>query len=286
MGNDNSTQNESILFDLFAKHPLPNENTDIIYKNNVNANNIVRKLFNDKGNIPVFDTDRKYSHSPLINTEQLYSSDRPNISSDDIKYVEFVVCTEDKSNNSFDNTKSRFAVNHEIPGHECGENCGCVMTVYDTAGKLRALSMKGGKKANKKGKKQTGRKRNVLEETSEASSVTSLGSSSDLSDNSETDMKLEDIPDISEEGIPVSTGSISSTELYKLQSRIFGSDTPDESYQQSDFTEDVKKAMNDIKNKDHLFDSEDIAIMNLTSKKSEPKSKTAKNKANKSKKYN
>jgi hypothetical protein len=99
------------------------------------------------------------------------------------------------------------------------------------------------------------------------------------------DEELEDIDneDITEDGIMLEQSTINSSDLYKMQSRIFGSNTSsNDLLSESDFTEQVRKAMVNVNRNKQMFSSEDQAILNMNSVSSE---KLIKKKPKHNKKY-
>lgn len=139
-----------------------------------------------------------------------------------IAYVEIVTC---KGN------LEEFAVHHKMPDHECGANCKCIKKLFVLSDKREseAYDMKGG---------------------NDATSTVLSDSDRTLSSTSESD-----------DGILMGS-DVTSSELYKMQERIFGSNTEDSDLD-DEFTSGVEKGR--ISRRNQLFDSEEELMLHMSS---------------------
>jgi len=139
-------------------------------------------------------------------------------------------------------------------------------------------------------KKKHNEKKNSNKETKEKikKPKTDEGSGDDFDDSGEIDEELDKIEDededVSEDGILLGDDDVNSSELYRMQNRLFGSATPSDTHleneDENEHTEEVQRAMNDINRDKQMFSSEeDKEILGMkspsriTSKKHKPNKK-------------
>ena len=85
----------------------------------------------------------------------------------------------------------------------------------------------------------------------------------DETDDDDDDLEGIEDEDITEDGLIIDQSDISSSDLYRMNSRIFGSETDTEN--DEEFTEMVAQAMDKANQRKTLFDSEDKDILNMNS---------------------
>lgn len=224
---------------------------------------------------------------PMPNNDyELFTNSGNSESESDIRYIEIELCRD-----NMPDAVQRFAVNQYSPDHTCGPNCECIMdTVQVTGGRVsrilpRTRPMMGG--ANKANTSESVNSDTSPLETSSDNKKdshkktkdkmkklkTDDGSADEFEDSGEIDEELDKIEDededVSEDGILLNGDDIDSSELYRMQNRLFGSDTPSDNYLGNDFddinTEEVERAMNDIEREKQMFTSEDNEILNMKS---------------------
>ena len=85
-------------------------------------------------------------------------------------------------------------------------------------------------------------------------------------DDDDEDLELDE-EEVTEDGYILQLSDITSSDLYKMQRRIFESETEDEGGLDDDdeTTDRVREAMRKMNARGNMFDSEDRAILNLTS---------------------
>ena len=277
---------------------------------------------------PIKGTAYPYESPRNIGSE---TSDRriTTISSENPKYIELIICQSDMN----ELVKEKFAVNRDIPDHECKGNCECIgklIKINRSNGKttlhpltLSPTSSEPGKKISSKetcppmkggadkvlttdssDDEDEGEKNDMFSETSELvvepnknknknkknqNKKNNNGDNDDLgiddvdnddAENIISDDDIEDEPDdddedlegiededITEDGLLFDQSDITSSDLYRIQSRVFGSETDTEDNLESDigFTEKVEAAMNQANRRKKMFDSEDRDILNMNS---------------------
>lgn len=125
-----------------------------------------------------------------------------------------------------------------------------------------------GEKKKKKNKKHLENEDSTTT-TSTSTTSTTISTTTDENDEEiEDDLEgLEDEEDPEENGFIIEQSDISSSDLYRMQSRIFGSETQSMSStdHKSETTENVRQAMNKMNSRKTLFDTEDRNILELNS---------------------
>jgi hypothetical protein len=299
-GDKMMTNSDSILLQLYGKSSDDQKVKPDYYIQQ--ANNFMKELNNNisQKNIDVFINPSGYdmpyvsrmvdipSTQLLVpnNDYDMFTSSGNSESESDIRYIEIELCRENGPD-----AIQRFAVNQYSPDHTCGPNCECIMdTVQVTGGRVtrilpRTRPMIGG--ANKNDTSESTDSNTSPLETSDSNKKdshkktkdkmkkpkTDDGSADEFEDSGEIDEELDKIEDededVSEDGILLNGDDVDSTELYRMQNRLFGSDTPSDNYLGNDFddnnTEEVERAMNDIDREKQMFSSEENEILNMKS---------------------
>lgn len=228
--------------------------------------------------------------------ESVYGSDTNSeqnpklLISEDIKYIEFVQC-----DGNYNYRNERYAVNKKPPNHKCVANCNCIAEIYkiDNENELQKIFMEVPceNSPNMKGGANSATSSDNLSDLNRKYSTTSDINDEDIFENKtnkngkkgkinlpiddldEDDEELEglelDDEDITETGIAVSPDNINSSDIHKMQSRMFQSETDsDIIYDDSDdgeYTEKVRKAISRMENRNNIFDSEDQKILDMNS---------------------
>lgn len=228
------------------------------------------------------------------------------ISSDDPhQYVEFVVCQGD-----LNDVNKKYPINLTKPGHHCNSDCGCIMQVLDlhgdkidiyndpkddqtysatspdlrhilanTKSRLPSKLMFGGKKTNDED--------SIFSDTSEDEKRKKKDKSKkeededdifDEPDEEDEDLEGLEEEDITEDGFLIEQSDLNSSDLYRMQRRIFVSETetPTKRSNQKylvepsqltsdETTENVRNAINRLNVRNSMFNSEDRKILDLNS---------------------
>lgn len=217
------------------------------------------------------------------------------LSSDDPhQYIEFIVCQGD-----LNKVNKKYPINLTKPGHHCNSECGCVMQLLEVYGdkielydEQQSLSVTSPEfrniffKQDQSPKKLMfgGRKENdddsIFSATSEEnnSEVSKKKEKSKKEENEseddifdEPDEENEDLEgleeeDITEDGFLIEQSDLNSSDLYRMQRRIFVSETETPSQLTSDeTTEKVRNAINKLNVRNSMFNSEDRKILDLNS---------------------
>jgi len=272
-----------IMCELSKKGDAPVSEADVLTLSNIFVNRYGKTMPYERssGSHPIFVTDPTQT-TDLASPEKL-------------RYVEIVVCANDGSK-----TNEKYAINERTPDHDCGPNCHCIQRTIEIQGKYSreipppqrgglsdlsssSFSMntsssdisdvssdtstfesdtsegfntiiglhggaKKGSKKEKESKKEESKKK---------------GKDDEESDDAADDL---DIDDEEEAGIMLNHSSISTSDLYRMQSRIFGSVTSDNnSLSEGGYTEEVQLALNKINKKKKTFDSEELNILDMSS---------------------
>jgi hypothetical protein len=308
MGNNNSvydttshltkyhTAPDSLLSQLYGKECETKRHHMNFYKEH--AKKLMHELqdTDSMAQMDIFVTARGYDLPYMSRHPSQADSGAPTKSddlwnvSDSMKYVEIEVCHDGEPG-----AIQRYAINPFTPDHTCGANCECIEdTVSVHNGNVTHWKpMTGG--ANKKKDKMKNNNKALDYETTESPSentsplestvspkpdekkkLKKIKESSDDVDFDESDTTDEELAEIekeeediqSEDGIILDNSSISSSDLYRMQSRLFGSLTPSDKYDDEDigdnvYSEEVQRAINDINREKQMFSSEDNEILNM-----------------------
>ena len=90
----------------------------------------------------------------------------------------------------------------------------------------------------------------------------------DESDSPSGDLVVDD--EVSEEGIIIDSDDINTSDIEKMQARLFRSETSDDANMDADdftdnYTDVVREALNDVKRKNNIYDSEERQIVDMNS---------------------
>uniref|UniRef100_A0A6C0LVE2 Uncharacterized protein n=1 Tax=viral metagenome TaxID=1070528 RepID=A0A6C0LVE2_9ZZZZ len=299
MGNNNSTRENNI-----SQHNSDNY-LDIFYGKDDHSNEY-RKACDIFDNTSKYSHDvfinpdgqglvyqKKMPHNEFLSSELK----RDNIISDSLSYVEIVICKE-----NLHDFVERHRVKHYMPGHKCNGNCNVILDP-----ETKKYQIFGG--ANDSDTSTiTSNESNTSATSSDTSSETLSATTSDTSITSnkskfpikkkeftkkddkkkkaevigdveitdESDVDDEDLNDIdeeiSEDGIRISDPhSINTSDLYKMQKKIYTSDTDTE----NDRMKEVSKAIDVVQRNKQIFDSEDRKILELNNVVDSPISDTS-----------
>jgi hypothetical protein len=255
------------------------------------VNNMYRQIMGSKKN-NMMEEKRDYEMDNIYDIDVLFdpyrgiefpylkkqpSLNSESISSDVPKYVEFIVC---ESSNRMDDFRKeqieRRAIHKRQPDHVCKANCPCMNNINSIVSQtsedfpphpqgLRqqppAVLMSDSENPKKfmfGGKNSSSSSSNTLSSTtsSESSSSSSVG---------DIDIGDDDDDEEDEDGFMMEKSDINTSDIYKMQKRIFRSETE---------TDDS----NNYNRRDKLFNSEDRNILDLNSTSDDYMKKPSKNK--------
>ena len=282
---------DSLLDELYGKSS--NENTQLVNEYRREAKRIMTELSKrDDASPSEFDTlslsnifvnrfgktmpyDGANSNHPIFQVDNSLTSDL--VSPEKIRYLEIVMCQDNGSK-----ATEKYAVHNETPDHDCGPNCHCIERTFEIQGNYsrEISSPQHGGMIYLSSPTSTADASDSLGDVSSSTSTFESDTSEDLkikvtmnggarktkrnnnSDDVDSDLDLDE-----EGGIMLEHSSISTSDLYRMQSRIFGSNTPTENNEQSEagYTEEVERALNVINRKKQTFNSEERNIMDMSS---------------------
>lgn len=296
MGNNNSSQGNKSnnpmddihekVNDMYNRIMGKNYETSTSKTNNYSKQRI-KSLLNDDDNdqyfvqsfsydVDVFTDPNKGINLPYLRRSNLMDSD---LSSDGPKYIELIVCQGPGDINDLRRQQvERYAVHKEEPDHDCRANCPCIrpQVPHDTFSPTSEEPKANTQVPNQPAPTgQVGGQKNdddTLSPTSDDDTTTTTSETKekkkknkkkdeDENDEDIDDIEIDDEDEDTEDGFMIEQSDINTSDLYKMQKRIFRSDTDTE----DNYTDKVRDAMNTYNQRRKLFDSEDQDILGMNS---------------------
>lgn len=265
-----------IMQELSKEGDAPVSEADVLTLSNIFVNRYGKMMpyEGSTSSLPIFLTDSSQT-TDLASPEKL-------------RYVEIVLCEDDGSKMT-----EKYAVNERTPDHDCGANCHCIQRTVEIQGKYAReipSPQRGGLLylSSPSSSMNTSDSDNISDVSSSTSTFESESTDKitgnlhggaknndnkkkpkkNKDDDEEESDEADDELDIDEEegGVMLENSSISTSDLYRMQSRIFGSETPENSeMSEGGYTEEVERALEKINKKKQTFDSEERNILDMSS---------------------